>query len=68
MKRILALLPGLLLLAQLWAQPVQAADLGQLLLQEEETKETKEKAAGAALQLYAPAAVLMEASTRQGIY
>ena len=47
MKRILALLPGLLLLAQLWAQPVQAADLGQLLLQEEETKETKEKGGGA---------------------
>ncbi len=28
MKRILALLPGLVLLAQLWAQPVLAADLG----------------------------------------
>ena len=39
MKRILALLPGLVLLAQLWAQPVLAADLGQLLLQEEETKD-----------------------------
>ena len=68
MKRILALLPGLLLLAQLWAQPVQAADLGQLLLQEEETKETKEKADGAELQLSAPSALLMEASTGQVIY
>ena len=67
MKRILALLPGLLLLAQLWAQPVQAADLGQLLLQEEETKETKEKADGAELQLSAPSALLMEASTGQVI-
>ena len=68
MKRILALLPGLLLLAQLWAQPVQAADLGQLLLQEEETKETKEKADGAELQLSAPSVLLMEASTGQVIY
>lgn len=68
MKRILALLPGLVLLAQLWAQPVLAADLGQLLLQEEETKETKEKTDGAELQLSAPSALLMEASTGQVIY
>ena len=64
MKRILAWL----LCLGLWVQPVLAADVDGVIQQEEETKETEEKADGAEAELSAPSALLMEASTGQVIY
>lgn len=64
MKQIVSLL----LCLTLWVQPALAADFDGMIRQEEETKETEEKADGAEVELSAPSALLMEASTGQVIY
>lgn len=64
MKQIVSLL----LCLTLWVQPALAADFDGMIRQEEETKETEEKADGVEVELSAPSALLMEASTGQVIY
>ncbi len=64
MKQIVSLL----LCLTLWVQPALAADFDGMIRQEEETKETEEKADGAEVELSAPSALLMETSTGQVIY